>query len=152
MAGGGLTLALVQALRPARLPQPGEIVLLSPWLDLTMSDPATLAQEAHDPVIKAESALAAARLYAGESPLDDPRVSPVYGKVEGLAPVTIFLTGTSDLLHADAKRFAERMRTEGQSIQLWEYPDMVHAGMLLPLPEAAEARQRIAAMLLSKFA
>jgi epsilon-lactone hydrolase len=150
-AGGGLALALVQALRPARLPQPGQIVLLSPWLDLTMSDPATLAQEAHDPVIKAEAALAAARLYAGDLSLTDPRVSPVYGEVEGLAPVTV-LTGTSDLLHADAKRLAARMRAAGRPFELWEYPHMVHAWMLLPLPEATESRQRIAAMLLSKFA
>lgn len=149
-AGGGLSLALAQALGPARLPQPGHIVLLSPWLDLTMSDPATLAQEAHDPVIKAEAALAAARMYAGDLPLEDPRVSPVYGEVRGLAPVTV-LTGTSDLLYADARRLADRMKDEGQQLDLWEYPEMVHAWMLLPLPEAFQARERIAAMLLARF-
>jgi acetyl esterase/lipase len=149
-AGGGLSLALAQALGPAGLPQPGHIVLLSPWLDLTMSDPATLAQEAHDPVIKAEAALAAARMYAGDLPLEDPRVSPVYGDVRGLAPVTL-LTGTRDLLYPDARRLAERMQAEGQAVELWEYPDMVHAWMLLPLPEAFEARERVAAMLMGKF-
>lgn len=149
-AGGGLSLALAQALPPARLPQPGQIVLLSPWLDLTMSDPATLAHQARDPVIKAEAALAAARLYAGDLPLEDPRVSPVYGEVRGLAPVTVF-TGTSDLLYPDARRLMQRMRAVGQQIEIVEYPDMVHAWMLLPLPEGLEARERLAAMLLGKF-
>jgi len=36
-AGGGLSLALAQALGPGRLAAtPGHIVLLSPWLDLTI--------------------------------------------------------------------------------------------------------------------
>jgi epsilon-lactone hydrolase len=149
-AGGGLSLALAQALGPAGLPQPGHIVLLSPWLDLTMNDPATLAQEAHDPVIKAEAALAAARMYAGDLPLEDPRVSPVYGEIRGLAPVTLF-TGTSDLLNPDARRLAERMRAEGQAVELLEYSAMVHAWMLLPLPEAFQAREQVAAMLMRQF-
>jgi epsilon-lactone hydrolase len=145
-AGGGLSLALAQALAEAGLPQPGRIVLLSPWLDLTMSDPATLAQEALDPVIRTEAALAAARMYAGDLPLEDPRVSPVYGELAGLAPIAIF-TGTSDLLYPDARRLAERMKAEGRTLDMFEYPQMVHAWMLMPLPEGYEARKRIASLL-----
>jgi len=87
----------------------------------------------------------------GEGPFNgEIIVSPVYGDVRGLAPVTL-LTGTRDLLYPDARRLAERMQAEGQAVELWEYPDMVHAWMLLPLPEAFEARERVAAMLMRKF-
>jgi monoterpene epsilon-lactone hydrolase len=149
-AGGGLALALAQAAQAAGLPQPGHIVLLSPWLDLTMSDPATLAHQAHDPVLKPEAALAAARMYAGDLPLEDPRISPIYGAVRGLAPVTV-LTGTRDMLNPDARRFAARMLSEGQSIELVEHAGMVHAWMLLPMPEAHLAREQIIAILMRQF-
>ena len=152
-AGGGLSLVLVQSLKEAGLPQPGHIVLLSPWLDLTMSHPTTLGHEEadHDPVLKIEAALAAARMYAGDLPLDHPRLSPINGVLKGLAPITV-LTGTHDILNPDARRFAERMRAEGQAVELIEYPGMVHAWMLLPLPESHQAREQIAGILTRQFA
>jgi epsilon-lactone hydrolase len=36
-AGGGLVLAMLASLRQAALPQPAGAVLISPWLDLTLS-------------------------------------------------------------------------------------------------------------------
>jgi acetyl esterase/lipase len=149
-AGGGLALALAQALKAEGLPQPGHIALLSPWLDLTMSDPATLAHEARDPVLKTEAALAAARMYAGDLPLDDPRVSPILGEIEGLAGITV-LTGTRDLLNPDARRFVARVQAGGQAAELIEYEGQVHAWMLLPLPEAHQARQQVADILLRQI-
>ncbi|HET9486082.1 MAG TPA: alpha/beta hydrolase, partial [Chryseosolibacter sp.] len=39
-AGGGFVLALSQYLHKRNVPQPGQLFLLSPWLDLTMKNPA----------------------------------------------------------------------------------------------------------------
>ncbi|WP_454813213.1 alpha/beta hydrolase fold domain-containing protein [Labrys neptuniae] len=149
-AGGGLALALAQALVAAGHPQPGQIVLLSPWLDLTMNDPATLAHVPHDPVITPEAARAAARLYAGDLPLDDPGISPLYGEMRGLAPVTV-MTGTADLLNPEAHRLAQRLERAGQPVELLEQAGMVHAWMLLPLPEAERARGQIGDLLNARF-
>ena len=41
-AGGGLALAFAQLLREKAQPLPGKLVLLSPWLDVTFSDPKQL--------------------------------------------------------------------------------------------------------------
>src|SRR5678815_5813419 len=38
-SGGGIALALAQRLRDDGLPQPGRLILLSPWLDATLSNP-----------------------------------------------------------------------------------------------------------------
>jgi acetyl esterase/lipase len=38
-SGGGMALALAQKARDAGVPQPKELVLLSPWLDVTMTNP-----------------------------------------------------------------------------------------------------------------
>jgi len=48
-AGGGLALALAQGFAELGLPQPRDIVLISPWLDLTVSNPAIPPLEADDP-------------------------------------------------------------------------------------------------------
>ncbi|OCC05685.1 hypothetical protein BA190_06960 [Labrys sp. WJW] len=149
-AGGGLALALAQALVAAGHPQPGQVVLLSPWLDLTMDDPATLAHRPHDPVITPEAARAAARLYAGDLPLDDPGISPLYGEMRGLAPVAI-MTGTADLLNPEAHRLVQRLEAAGQPVELLEQAGMVHAWMLLPLPEAIQARRQIGDLLNARF-
>ena len=38
-SGGGISLALAQRLREDGYDQPGHVVLLSPWLDATLSNP-----------------------------------------------------------------------------------------------------------------
>lgn len=38
-AGGGFALALAQKIRDENDPQPGQIILLSPWLDITLTNP-----------------------------------------------------------------------------------------------------------------
>src|SRR3712207_7656426 len=38
-AGGGLALGLAQTLRDQGLPQPRRLLLVSPWLDLTLGNP-----------------------------------------------------------------------------------------------------------------
>ncbi|KAL0090363.1 Alpha/Beta hydrolase protein [Phycomyces blakesleeanus] len=47
-AGGGLTLALLMAIRDARLPPPAGAMPLSPWTDLTHSLPSILSNAATD--------------------------------------------------------------------------------------------------------
>ncbi|HEX8039754.1 MAG TPA: alpha/beta hydrolase, partial [Chryseosolibacter sp.] len=48
-AGGGFALALAQYLREKDLPQPSKIFLLSPWLDVTMTNPAIKDIDPLDP-------------------------------------------------------------------------------------------------------
>jgi acetyl esterase/lipase len=48
-AGAGLALGIAQGLPAAGLPQPRRIVLISPWLDLTLRQPAVRDIAPHDP-------------------------------------------------------------------------------------------------------
>jgi acetyl esterase/lipase len=63
-AGAGLALAAAQRLRDRTGAQPSRIVLISPWLDLTMSHPDQAALEADDPVLARPGLLEAGRLRA----------------------------------------------------------------------------------------
>ena len=96
-AGGGIALTASQELVRRGDPVPSHMVLLSPTLDLTFSNPAI--QFIDDPVLTATT-LRKAQLWAGDLDLSDPLVSPLYGSLAGLPPTTIYF-GNLDLLSPD---------------------------------------------------
>jgi acetyl esterase/lipase len=145
-AGGGLGLALAERIRDEGLPQPNDIVLLSPWLDVTMTNPAIREVEKLDPFMAAQGAIDGGELYAGEVDRRDPRVSPLYGDLRGLAPITVF-TGTHDILNPDAKKLRDRAARVGARLDYREYEELPHVWVLLPIPEATVAIQEICAIL-----
>jgi acetyl esterase/lipase len=75
---------------------PGHIVLFSPALDLTYTDPNF--QIAWDPWLALSSSKEHGKIWAGHLPLDSPLVSPLFGSLDGLPPITVF--GGSIDLHA----------------------------------------------------
>ncbi|QFU90459.1 alpha/beta hydrolase fold domain-containing protein [Amycolatopsis sp. YIM 10] len=146
-AGGALSLVLAERLRDANEPQPKEIVLLSPWLDATLTHPSLPALDRLDPYLSVPGLAEAARLYAGGLPLDDPWLSPVNGKLTGLGRLSLF-AGTRDVLLADARRFRTVTAERGIDLEYWEYEGMIHAWMLTTLREARDATRRIAHLVL----
>ncbi|MFE2547034.1 alpha/beta hydrolase fold domain-containing protein [Streptomyces sp. NPDC059355] len=147
-AGAGLALAAAQRLRDRTGDQPSRIVLISPWLDLTMSHPDQAAIEAADPFQARPGLLEAGRLYAGTLATDDPRVSPLHGSFAGLAPMTVF-TGTHDVLTTDSRELLRRARAHGVEVEFHEEPGLPHGYPLLPVPEGRAARDRIVALIRS---
>ncbi|MEU8460856.1 alpha/beta hydrolase [Streptomyces sp. NPDC029003] len=141
-AGAGLALAAAQRLRERTGAQPSRIVLISPWLDVSMSHPDQVAIEAADPLLARPGLAEAGRLYAGNLAADDPRVSPLHGSFEGLAPLTVF-TGTRDLLSTDSRELLARARAAGVGVDWHEEPGLPHLYPLLPVPEGRSARDRI---------
>jgi acetyl esterase/lipase len=145
-AGGGLALALAQRLAELGRAQPARLILLSPWLDLSMSNPDIASVEPEDPYLSVAAALEAARLYAGPARLTHPVASPVYGAMKGLPPLAVF-TGSCDILSPDARRLRDLVKAQGGMIDLFEHPGMIHAFMFFPLPEAEIVQDQIVALL-----
>nr|WSX53263.1 alpha/beta hydrolase [Streptomyces sp. NBC_00974] len=141
-AGAGLALAAAQRLRDRTGAQPSRIVLISPWLDVSVSHPDQEALEAGDPMLTRPGLRAAGRLYAGNLAADDPRVSPLHGSFAGLAPLTVF-TGTRDLLTTDSRELLRRARADGVEVEFHEEPGLPHGYPLMPVPEGSAARDRI---------
>lgn len=141
-AGAGLALAAAQRVRDHNGAQPSRIVLISPWLDVSMSHPDQAAIEADDPMLARSGLREAGRLYAGNLAADDPRVSPLHGSFAGLAPLTVF-TGTRDVLTTDSRELLNRARAAGAEVEFIEEPGLPHGYPLLPLPEGRAARDRI---------
>ena len=145
-AGGTIALASAMQLRDRGLPAPRHTVLISPALDLSFTDPAMVAIAATDPWLDIPGPRAAAEMWRGALPVDDPRVSPMHGDLSGLSPVTLF-TGTRDVVNADAREFRRRAKAAGLALDYHEVPKMLHDYPLMPTPEGRAARSVIAAVL-----
>ncbi len=141
-AGGGMSLALGQLLLDKGLPQPGQLILLSPCLDVTLSNPDIVEVDKDDPLLNIESIIEAGKLYAGPLDRKNYLVSPIYGKLEGLAPISLYV-GTHDLLVADCRTLNYMATTLGIPFAYHEYEGLFHVGMLYPTPEASEIRKEI---------
>jgi epsilon-lactone hydrolase len=141
-AGGGLAMSLVMQAIAAGLAKPAALVLVSPWLDVTMTDPAQIELEKVDPLLVRAGPKAAGRWYAGAMSTTDPRVSPLYGEITGLPPILMFC-GTHDILLADARRLAARAAAEGADVEYHEEPGLMHVYPLLFFPESRKAQDRI---------
>ena len=134
-AGGGLALSIAQELLRKGLPQPDCMILLCPWLDVTMTNPDMAAIEKKDSLLSRKALTSAGKHYAREADRKNPLISPLYGVFEGLAPIHLF-AGTHDQLTADARKLNELLKNSNVRFYYHEVDHMFHVWMLFPIPEA----------------
>jgi len=111
-AGGGLALGQAVAYRDGGDPAPRQVILFSPWVDITMANPKISLLQPRDPMLHSAEALAFGRLWAAGFDDRDSRLSPLYADLTGLPPVHTF-QGGRDILAADAQLLASRLRQVG---------------------------------------
>lgn len=141
-SGGGICLALAQRLREDGLPQPRRLVLLAPWLDASLANPETAEFDKIDPFLGMEGLKYAGAVYARDVDPKSYLVSPLYGSLRGLAPVTLFI-GTCDILFPDCRKLRDLAAAEGVQIDYREYENMLHDWMLISLPESKHVLREI---------
>lgn len=124
------------------LPQPSRIILLSPWLDITLSNPDIQKFEKNDAALGSYGLAILGKLYAGDTDPNHYLLSPINGDIQGLGEISLFI-GTHDLMLADARKFRDRAKKEGIMINYYEYSKMNHVFPALPIPEAKKAIRQI---------
>ena len=139
-AGGGLALAVALTLRDRGGPQPAHLLLISPWVDLTISTQETHEVTKDDPWLFIGKMQAYAEWWAGSpDELDRPEVSPALGDLAGLPPALMFF-GTRDSLWPGGKLLVRRAEEAGWPLTYVEEPGLIHVFPILPfLPEASRA-------------
>ena len=142
-AGGGLVLSLLQRMRYQALPMPKQALLFSPWLDVTCSNPEMEEIRQSDPLLKIERLQFCGKEYAGDVALESPVVSPLYGDIKGLPPISVF-TGTHDILSVDAIRLNSIAEESKLDVNVYVFPNQLHFFMGLPIPEAREVLEIVA--------
>lgn len=141
-AGGGLALALAQQIALLGLPRPKAVIMISPWLDLSLRNASIDRLESKDPMLSRRFLQLMGKAWAGSTDLSDWRVSPINGPFENLPPLTLFV-GTHEIFLADARKLVMLCTRKGVRINYHEYPKMNHDFPLFPIKEAREAQREI---------
>lgn len=151
-AGGGLSAALLLALRDAGDALPGGAYLISPWTDLAGTGESVRSRAGVEPMLDPAGVEATARLYLPEGDLTDPRVSPLYADPAGLPPLLVHV-GDLEILLDDSRRLAERARQAGVAVELEVWPDSFHVFQMMVglVPEADEAVARAGAWMAGRL-
>ena len=138
-AGAGLCAAVAQGARDEGGMLPKGLILICPWLDVTVEHPEQALIEPRDCVLTISGAQAAGRLYAGDLPLSDPRVSPIHGDWDALPPVLAF-GGGDDILVPDARA----LKAKVPAVEYLEEAGMMHDWPIFFLRESRMAQARMA--------
>lgn len=139
-SGGGLAMSALVHMRDLGMPMPACAVLFSPWVDLAGAGPTVAERALVDPMLPFALAQLPARAYAGDLPLDDPGVSPVYAELHDLPPMLIHV-GTEEFLYDEACLLAERARAAGTPAELGVWAGQWHVFQAFPgIPEGRQAR------------
>ena len=129
-AGGGLSVALLLALKKIGLPLPKAVCLFSPWVDLTCAA-ASIESNALSDCMLSPGALDRFKSHylRGADPLDE-RASPIFGDLSGLPP-TYVAVGSKEILLDDSKQLVEKIRSTGGSAELSIWRNMPHVFPIL---------------------
>lgn len=139
-AGGGMALSLAMQLRDAGCVTPDRLILLSPWVDVTMENPDIPAYEKKDPALDSAMLTRLGTLWADDLPPTDPVVSPLYGSFAGLGRITL-VVGTGELLYPDIMKLNEALTGSSIDHDLITGAGMFHVWPLYQsynIPEAKE--------------
>ncbi|MGA2013174.1 MAG: alpha/beta hydrolase fold domain-containing protein [Solirubrobacteraceae bacterium] len=124
-AGAGLAAATLVALKHAGLPQPTAAVLMSPWVDLTLSGESISAKAAVDPALTPEGLRRRAADYVADGDRTADLVSPTFADLTELPPLLI-QAGSHEILLDDATRLAARAAAADVAVTLEVTPGVPH--------------------------
>ena len=141
-AGGGLALGVSEYLLDAGGPIPERLILFSPWVDLSMDNPDIADYVAVEPVLHFELVKVHGRVWADERDVHDWMVSPLFGDMEGLPPVTVY-AGTRELLYPDLVLLRDRLAAAGVDVTFRVGRGLNHEYPLMPLPESRAAVREV---------
>ena len=147
-AGGGFALGFAESLLDEGIVQPDRIVLLSPWLDLTLTNPAIAQIDTTDVLLDRDALVPNGLAWAHG---DDPtgyRLSPVNGTLTGLPPTTV-LAGTNDILYPDTLVLEARAEAAGLDFELRSFSGADHVFAMKPGSAGDEARAIIESIIAS---
>lgn len=140
-AGGGLSAAFAEYLAVNDLPQPENLILISPWLDVSMSG--DYDEVEFDPMLGVDGLREMGETLAAGLDSKDYKVSPLFGEVGDLPKTTLFV-GTHEIFYPDVVKFYNKLIDNGVDAELNVGEGMTHVYAIYPLvPESKEAFKHI---------
>lgn len=145
-AGGGLSAAFCENLAVKDLPQPKNLILISPWVDVSMSG--NYDDVECDPMLGIDGLREMGETWAGDIDPKDYKVSPLFGDVSKLPKTTLFV-GTHEIFYSDVVEFYNKLEDNNVDAEINIGEKMNHVYPIYPLvPESKKAFKRIVEVIL----
>ena len=142
-AGGNMALCLTQRLISEGKPVPRELLLFSPWTDMTGTSESYETNQDIDPILTKEFVMNSANAYMGENNPTDPVFSPLYGSFKDFPPVYI-MAGRNGILLDDSVKLKEKIDSSGGKAELDIEEKGWHVYQQMPGSMAKKAMKRLA--------
>ena len=143
-AGGNLALCLVQKLISENKPVPKELLLFSPWTDMTGTAGSYEKNAEKDPILTKKFVMGAAHSYIEDTDLANPAYSPLFGDFKGFPPVFI-MAGRNGILLDDSIRLKDKIEEAGGKAWLDIEEKGWHVYQEMPIHMARQAMKRLSA-------
>jgi len=138
-AGAAVLVSALQQAKARGLPLPAGIVLLSPWVDLSLQSWSVIAASLTGSTpYTMESLALMARFYLNDLAATDPVASPLFGSFDGFPPMLIHAS-RGDILYDDAVRLAEKVRDAGGDLTVRLWSDETHVWERMNTPKARQS-------------
>lgn len=139
--GGTLITALTQRLIQKNQQPPRKLILVSPVMDSTMSNPNIDEVDARDPMLSKAGVLSAKKMCAGEMDLKNEMLSPIYGSFHGF-PKTVLFLAENDIMYPDQLLALQKLQAAGVDLKVIEGKNMPHIWPILPVMKEANVAMK----------
>lgn len=136
-AGGTLIMSLMQRLIENQIKLPQKIILVSPVMDASMSNPEIEKMEVRDPMLSKIGVLSAKKMCAGANELKNVMISPIYSSFNNFPP-TVLCLAENDITYPDQKLAVAKLMAANITLEIIEGKNMPHIWPLLPVMKEAK--------------
>jgi len=145
-AGANIAVAAMVSLRDSGLPLPAATIMISPFLDYTLTDESIASRAKTAPFVTLRCLKNMATWYCGEQNPQKETISSLYADLSGLPPLLLHVGG-DEILLSDSIRMADKAREKGIDVTLKVWPEMWHIFQLFApdLPEGQLSLDEIGA-------
>lgn len=141
-AGAGLALGFSEYLGQRGLPQPGHLILFSPWLDLDLYNPLIKKYADADVTLAPWGLRQIGKMWAGNVDHRDYRLSPLYGNLDQIRDIHLFV-GTREIMYPDSNELVRKLRTARIPVDYHVGRRLFHIYPLYQIPEADLVMQKV---------
>lgn len=135
--GGTLITALVQRLIKNNIDLPCKIILISPVMDATLTNPQIDKLDPIDPMLSKIGVLSAKSMCAGNTNLNNEIISPLNGNFDNFPDTTIFIA-ENDITYPDQELAINKLKDSKVKLNVIVGKRMPHIWPLLPVMKEAK--------------
>lgn len=136
--GGTLITSLTQRLIQKEQKLPEKIILVTPVMDASLTNPAIEKIDKIDPMLSKKGVLSAKKMCAENDDLKDAMISPLFGSFNKFPPTFLFLA-ENDIFYPDQKLAVEKLINAQTKLEIIEGKNMPHIWPFLPVMKEAKS-------------